>query len=185
MIEILLVLLLVMPMAAHRKKRRRYNPNFRAVPIQSSVALGTLGAGVLIGADLLAASDSDFYAISIDLSWSINGLTAGEGPIEVGLAHGDYTDAEVEAYIEESAQLTRGNLIAKEVMSRKVRTVGTFAPGATTEAVLQNGMKVRTKLGWQVTTGETIRVWARNPTSGALTTGAAVSAIGKFYIRWT
>ncbi len=167
------------------KKRRRSSRNFTTARLAASKALSTLGSATLIGSNLLNASDSDYRAISVDLYWALNEGTVGEGPISVGLAHGDYSDGEIEECIEQLSSMARGDKIAQEQNNRLVRMVGVFTPNTGTDQKLNDGKLIRTRLNWHITTGKTIKIWAYNNTASTLTTGAVVAVQGVLYARWS
>ncbi len=117
----------------------------------------------------MKASAKKAWCSSILARWSISEWTpaTGVGPVLVGIAHSDYSDAEIEAWIEQTTGWTEGDLVAAEVRRRKVRKVGIFgspagAGIAAEAAVLKDGEAIRTKLGWQLTTSQTLRVWGYN-----------------------
>ncbi len=93
MLEILVLVLATLFLAKHPKGKRRYS--LRRVKVTPKLTLSTLGSVVAITTGLTAASDSQYRMISVKASWSITGLTAGDGPITVGYAHSDYTVAEI------------------------------------------------------------------------------------------
>ncbi len=88
-------------------------------------------------------------------------VVAGAGPIVVGVAHSDYTDAEIEEYLETTGQWDEGDLVAQEHGRRKVRILGEFS-GAEVAEVLWNGAKRKFKLNWILNTGDGLRLWAYN-----------------------
>ena len=114
------------------------------------------------------------FVSSLIASWSLSGVTpaAGDGPLLVGIAHQDYTDAEIEAFIEATGSWSEADLVAQEVSKRKIRIVGTFAvpADALETVVLNDGKPIRTKLGWILTTGQSLDLWAYNLGSSAFAT---------------
>ncbi len=111
---------------------------------------------------------------SIVASWSISEWTAaaGDGPVLVGVAHSDYTDAEIEEVIENSGSWDEGNLVSREINKRMVRKIGQFI--APTAAILfdrlNEGKPVKTKLNWLLSPGDTLRLWAYNMGASAFAT---------------
>lgn len=164
---------------------RKRNRNFKAVRVYSTMALGTLAGNTLVGADMVQAPDQEVYIISGDLNWTWNGCTAAEGPILFGVAHGDLTDAEVEACIEETYQLDRGNIIAQEVGSRPVRIIGAMSGNTAGEADFNDGKPLRSKIHIQAVEATVgLRMWAYNTSSSSLTTGSALGVYGTIYVRY-
>lgn len=124
----------------------------------------------------------DFYWISATGSWSIRDLTAGEGPIAVGINHGDLTVAEIAEALD--ADLSDpDDIIAKERSRRPVRKTGQFS-GIGEAEVLNNGIKVTTPARFSVGDTHTPDFWARNLSGGSLTTGAVVAFDGILTGRW-
>ncbi len=85
----------------------------------------------------------------------------------IGLAHSDYTDAEIEEYIETTDSWDQGNLVqGKEVRKRLIRRIGIFG----SSGVLNDGKPIHTRLNWLLRTGQTISLWAYNRGASALAT---------------
>ncbi len=169
-------------MARNTKGRRRR-------PVQKLVysiplVLSTLASNALVRGALSDTVDDSVYAISQDARVGLRNLTPGEGPIVVGVAHSDYTAAEIEECLEAVTSWDRGDKIALEQAGRKVRTVGTFS-GVNAEEVLNNGMPVRTRLGFMLEPGTTLAWWAWNKSGATLTTGGIVEANGQVWARRT
>ncbi len=173
-------------MAQKKKGGKRYfrNRNFAVIPIDFEVNLAALAAGV-VKLSALSALAQQHYAISCDLMWTIEDLTAGEVPIVVGLASGDLSATEVKECLEASPT-SASDRIPKEQATRPVRRAGVFNaqdPGAT-HMVLRNGASFRTKLGIVQSDGVDLNVFAHNKSGATLTTGALLSCFGTLYINW-
>ena len=164
-------------------KRRRRDPNFQAIPFSVSLALGALLDDIIVKTNLLNnAFDEDFYIISIDWVAQIVGHTTGEGPIPIGLSHGDLTVAEIAESLD--AEITDpDNIIARERSRRPVRRMGTF-PGQLAEEVINNGVEQRIPIRWIQGNDTGINIWGRNQTDATLTTGTLVKAQGTMFGRW-
>jgi len=182
MYEILIVLIaaLAVIMAA---KRRRWTAADANVPFQAEKSLGTLGNLTAIVGALVDASDNEYRAISVKSTWSIRDFTAGEGPISVGYAHGDYTATEIKEFLESGAAMTRNDKIAAEQANRLIRLVGVFS-GQGTDETLNDGKPIRTRLNWVIPDGGAINQFAYNHSGAALTTGAEVVQQGALRLRW-
>ncbi len=170
--------------AKTRSRRRRYRKYLKGM-IDHQLSLGTLTNKVLIGSNIDDDVDEKTFISSVDLSWSLKDLTIAQndGPVIVGIAHSDYSDAEIEAVIENTGSWKEGDLVLQEIAKRKVRIVGTFENlGAAAEAaqtfVLNGGIRIKTKLGWILTTGQTLKVWAYNAGEGALSGTSELHAYG-------
>ncbi len=153
-----------------------------ACRVLGSAAAGALATATLVSGTLVPAGDEEFYAISGDFAISVTGLAAGEGPLLVGCAHGDYTDAEIEEAVEATTSISRGDLLVLEKSRRKVRTWGTLTADLDT---IGGGEVKRCYMGMSITTGEDIRLWVYNLSAGQLTTGAIVKASGTMFLRYT
>lgn len=168
-------------MAKHRRKSRG---NFQVGQLLAGLSLGTLANADLISGDAFSGDvvDDDTYLISAKLNWSIDDLTEGQGPILVGLAHGDYTDAEIEEWLEASNSIGSGNKIEKERSARKCRRTGSFT-GLPVE-VLNDGKAISTPLKFMLSTGQNLKFWAYNNSGSALATTVPVVRItGPIFMR--
>ncbi len=180
MIEILLMIIASLLAAKRgRKGRRLFVPK-----VTHEEALGTLAASDVQANNIADTLDEEAFLISADLVWSIRDLTATEGPIVVGICHSDYAASEIEEYLENAGSWDRGDLINQEISGRgrRIRTVGSFS-GNSTEETLNDGKPIRTKCGWKLITGQTLKFWAYNKSGAALTTGAEVVVEGQAFFR--
>ncbi len=169
-------------MVKHPKKGR--GRNFVAIPFEAEKALTTLADDTVIIQSLLSAAfTEDFFAISVDVLWQIRNLTVGEGPLPVGLAHGDYTVGEILEAIE-AERLGPDDMILNEKANRKVRRSGSFS-GVTGDSVLNDGKPIRTPLRFSVGSGHTLSAWLVSRAAVTnLTTGATLILSGTLYGRW-
>ncbi len=169
MLEILA--LIVVLLAAHKGKPRKYRRYIRGA-ITETVSLGTLGAGVVIAADMTEVVNERTFVSSVVATWSLGEFTPAtdDGPITVGLAHSDYTAAEIEAWIENTGGWNEGNKVSQEIAKRKIKIVGTFEieTSATGINVLNDGRPIKTKLNFVLLQGQTVKIWARNDGQSAL-----------------
>ncbi len=135
--------------------------------------------GSLAGADVLAQATQDAVSersriTSIDCSYAISNQTptADAGPLIMGVSHSDYSDAEIEEWIELQTGWDVADLVSREISSRLIRRIGTF-PGvevATEDAVLNNGRPVKTRLNWPLESGQNLKFWVYNTGTAALAT---------------
>ncbi len=184
MLEILVVIIVGSFLILVGAAKRRWNPNNFISRIRSNMQLGTLASSTLIAAATTVVSDNEYRVFSYKATWSLSDFTAGEGPINVGIAHGDYTSAEIEEWYESQNTMTRGNLVASEQGKRMCRQVGTFA-GIAANETLNDGKPIRTKLNWAVPDGSTLAIWAYNAGNGTLTTSAELNTSGQIFAKWT
>ncbi len=151
--------------------------------VDEELALSTLAAKTLVLVGFDEAVDERTLVASIDAIYSIQGMTPQEldGPIMVGIAHGDYTAAEIEEWIENTGSWSEGDQVGTERANRKIRTIGIFqGPSNINEAqVLNDGKKIKTRLNWILNAGLTLDLWAYNLGSSALaTTNPRINAEG-------
>lgn len=145
--------------------------------VDETTALGTLAGTTLISADFDETVNERTLVSSVIAAYSLHNATAGAniGPVLVGLAHSDYTNAEIEEWIENAASWNEGNLVqSKEVGKRLIRRVGIFPDdgGAAPSVVkvLNDGKAIKTKLNWILLQGQTLKLWGYNMGSVAFAT---------------
>ncbi len=153
-----------------RRKFRRYLRG----NIDHKLALGTLGAGVVLKSNIADTVVDTTWLSSVRGTWSLEQYTKAidDGPILVGICHSDYTGSEVEEWVENLSNWDQGDLIAQEIGRRKIRLVGMFSVPASAEevSVLNDGKQMTTKAGWLLSEGDTVSVWAYNSGESALAT---------------
>ncbi len=180
--ELMLLLAAFITMARKGRARRKFRRYIKG-RIDFEMALATLaGNTALSAAESNVLSETAFLS-SIKASWSLKDQTpvAADGPIWVGVAHSDYTTAEIEEWIEEGASWDEGNMVSREINRRKIRQVGVFrgsAAGAAGAEVLNDGCPITTKCKWTLVTGDTVRFWAYNQGAGGLTAGSTLHVNG-------
>ena len=157
-----------------RGKRRAMGRYLRG-NVDENLSLGTLAAATLLSAIFDETVNERTYASSAVLSWSLTNWTPaeGDGPLVVGLAHSDYSDAEVEEWIENTSSWNEGDLVqSREIGRRLIRSVGQFPipVDASGGVVLNDGKPIKTKLGWILLQNQTLRYWAYNQGTSALAT---------------
>ncbi len=154
-------------------KHGRSFANYIAGNIQLDVVLTTLAAatGVLASTDTV---DDTTRVSSIRNSYSLEDFTdgAGIGPITVGVAHSDYSLAEVEAYIKLSTGWSQADMVSREISGRRIRKIGTFETKAdgTVVSVLNDGKPIKTKLNWLLSEGQGLNFYGFNTGSNAVAT---------------
>ncbi len=151
--------------------------------VNETLALGTLAGTTLISTPFDSVVTERALVTSVVASYTMQEFTsaAGDGPIMVGLAHSDYTDAEIEAFLENVATWEETDQIGQEIARRKVRIIGTFGvpDSNSSNSRLNDGKPVKTKLNWILTVGQTLRLWCYNLGSSALAgTDPQVTAVG-------
>ncbi len=151
--------------------------------MDEQLGLSTLGAKVAIKGNFDQVVNGRTLVSSVVAAWSMTSFTksTGDGPILVGIAHGDYSAAEIEEFLEATGSWDEGDLVQQEIAKRKIRRIGIFENPADEAASvsLNNGTKIKTKLNWILNDGATLSLWAYNTgTSPLATTNPTVQALG-------
>ncbi len=168
-----------------KKGRTQRKFNLRRVRIAASLPVGALNT-LVVGATqaLHDAATEQFRAMSLDVTWSWDEGTTVDSGLTFGVAHSDYTSAEIEQCLEAQASINRGNKIAQEQANRLVRVIGTFvADETTTGGTFNDGKKMKTRLNWLMITGETLNCWFRNGSGTIYTTGSDILVNGNMWIK--
>jgi len=183
MLEIFLILtMLVWPAMAKRRPKRRFT--LRPVRGSGQLTLSTLASATALTGTMWGAADGAYRVMSVSRTWALRALTAGEGPIHVGYAHGDYTVTEIKEFIENSAAISVGDKIAQEKANRLIRVIGSFN-GLSTNEVLNDGKPMKTRLNWFIPIGTVLNQFAYNDSGATLTTGAVVDGAVTGWVKDT
>ncbi len=174
-ITIVAALLVLIAMAKGRK--RRSMGRYIRGNVDESLTLTTLQPRDVASIDFDETVNERTLVSSLVAAYSLDDLTegAGIGPIMVGVAHNDYTTAEVEEFIENTGSWDEGDLVSQEVGKRKIRVIGIFETAASVAtglgaATLNDGKAIKTKLNWILNQGQTLRLWAYNLGTAAVAT---------------
>ncbi len=146
---------------------------YKKLQIADVLTLGVLASGDVISEALPTVLTQDRRISSVDLLWGVRGLTAGEGPIDAGVAHSDYSAAEIEECLEATGSWSDTDKVAAEQANRLVCRIVTFS-GEVAEEVANDGKPIKTKLNWRIPDGSTLQTWTRNRSGATLTTGGVV-----------
>ncbi len=167
------------------KHRGRKNDGFVALPFATSQATSTLADNTILLTNITGTLVDPLYVISLDVETAIRDATAGEGPMTYGVSHGDYSVAEIlEATVAGQSILGKAvNMIEQERARRKVRKYG-ILPILAADEFLDDGRPTRVKCGFTVGSGQTLNIWQKNSSGGALTGGAVSEYTGTIYGRW-
>jgi len=173
---------------AKAKGRRKFRKYLKG-QIDHQFTLGTLAAQDVVSDPVGDTVREKAWLTSVKATWSLSNITSiiDSGPILVGIAHSDYTDAEIEEWIENLASWDSGDMIGQEVAKRKIRRVGLFGTpvgGPPDKLALNDGKPIRTKCGWQLVTGQTVKIWAYNTGTAALATTVPVVHTQGFANLW-
>ena len=160
----------------------RKGRNIRYLQTTLSITVGALAAGDVVKADQGNTVDDRVYALWAKGVWSLQGNTAGDGPLMVGFAHSDYSDAEIEEALEAGGSWSQGDKVAQEQARRKVRRAGSF-DGVAAQEKLGDGTEMFRKLGFYIEDAKTIAGWARNTDADARQAGGVVNFNGIIAVR--
>lgn len=156
---------LVMAKSTSKKRARRFRKYLRGV-INSELTFGSIAAKAANSTDMPDTVFEKTWCSAMLATWSLGNFTkvADAGPVLVGVAHNDYTSAEIEEFLENTDSWNEGNLVQQEISKRKIRIVGSFQDPANAldSVVLNDGKQIRTKIGWSIASGQTLKVWVYN-----------------------
>ncbi len=150
--------------------------------VNNELALSTLAKDALLSSALGQSPGEEMWLKMIRATWSVKALAAGEGPLLVGVAHEDYSNAEIEEYLENAAQWDIGDKIAQEQSRRLIRVVGVLALNDSTFA-LNNGNPIDTPLRFKCQEDQSLKIWVMNKGSDPLSTGAIVHVNGNVFMN--
>ncbi len=142
--------------------------------------MGTAANRALLVTAFTGLLEEDFLCWSMDVQITMQDITTGEGPLRVGIAHGDYSIAEITEALDVTI-LSPDNKIEQERKRRLVRTIGKVSEAQPTH---NDGKPYRLKVGWVTGDGEVMNMWTRNVGGGTMTTGAKIEAEGLLYGKW-
>ncbi len=168
-----------------KKGRRKRRFNLRRVRLIGTVAVGALASlDVGSGAITLAVADK-LRLISINAAWGWSDVGAStDDDLEFGVAHSDYTAAEIEECLEATAAIDLGDKVAQERTNRLVRSIGILMNQSSTGAgSFADGRRVKTKLNWLLSEGDTLVVWFRNGSGAVYTTGSTITCQGDLWVK--
>ncbi len=160
-------------MAKHRKRRGRKMGRYIKGNIDINLSGGTLtGATALLAATQVLTEKALISSIRVLYSLADFTPQANSGPIQVGVAHSDYSLVEVEEWIELIASWSEGDKRAREISGRYIRSIGHFEgpDGSADVSVLNDGKPITTKLNWLLATGQGLNFWIYNEGSVAFAT---------------
>ncbi len=149
---------------------------------QVQLALSTLGNDTALLVGMIPAIQQDFDIITTHLLVAMREHTAGEGPVEFGMAASDYTTTEVVECLD--ATPLRNSGVEMERSRRKVRTYGQIS-GAAADEVPNDGLPIKRRMFLRIAAGMTTgNFFAVNRSGSALTTGSILEITGVHWGRW-
>ncbi len=164
---------------AKKPQRRRRSFNLRRVRLTPEDPILNLLSDIVVKQAMSAVSVATYRAVTLKGLWSISGLTAGEGPLTIGVAHSDYSITEIGECLQAQAGIDPANKIENERANRLVRVIGSF----NSDGVLNDGKPVKTCLNWLIPIGQTLDMWAFNESTAQLTTGAVLNFAGDLWVK--
>ncbi len=150
-----------------------------------------LAVTALASLDVVKAAGTSALAntlriMSLDMSWGIVDLGAAiDDGFQFGVAHSDYTAAEIEEALEATASMDVGNKVEQERANRLVRSIGMInGQGLIGSGLIFNdGKPVKTRLNWLLSIGDTLDVWVRNASGVVYTAGAQLVGNGHLWVK--
>ncbi len=153
---------------AKNKARRKMGRYIRG-EVDEEMSIGTLASKDVAIAVFDETVNERTFISSLVATYALLNRTPGStvGPLMVGVAHSDYTSAEIEAWIESTGSWNEGDLVqSREVGRRLIKKVGVFpddgGAAVSVASVLNDGKPIKTKLGWILLQGQTLNAWAYN-----------------------
>ncbi len=151
---------------------------------QVATTLSTLAnvAAIKAGANLVLGDD--FRVIKVEWVATMDGLTAGEGPIDFGFADNALSVAQIAEVLVLDGPLDRNDHDGNEKAMRPVWVLETFvsdSDGPGGPAALPQREKT---LRWTFSNPEGWTWFAFNRSGGTLTTGAVIKVLAKYFGVW-
>ncbi len=151
------------------------------------ITLGTLANNTALKEDAALVATEDFRLISMEMTAALVGSTATETPISLYLVNDELSVTEIKESIEANGPLGRSDRLAQERAERAVFLLGTFlGNGANLHlhgADAQNTV-VKKTIRWSFSNAQGWSVIAFNHSGQALTTGAVVRFLAKYFGVW-
>ncbi len=159
--------------------------NLRKVTVNTELAAGALATKDVVEGAMTFAPSNPYRCISIDLSWSWEDVQAAiDDGCDFGVAHSDYTAAEIEEALEAVGSIDIGDKLAQEKANRLVRSIGTIEKNATgLSGSFNDGKKLKTRLNWAMGISDVVNIWIRNASGTVWTTGSSLSVAGEMWIK--
>ncbi len=151
------------------------------------ITLGTLANNTVLKQDSALVLTEDFRIISMELTTVLVGNTAAENPISLYLVNDELTVAEIKEAIEVNGPLGRSDRLNQERAERAVFLLGTFTGGgANVHFHGKDGQNtvVNKTIRWTFSSAQGWSIVAFNHSGAALTTGAVVRFLSKYFGVW-
>ncbi len=161
---------------------KRRGSGIKRFPFSETLALSTLADATVLSGNFDDTFSRETFIVSQHGTYTIRGGEVGEGPLHVGVAHSDYTDAEILEWFLADQAWNTGDMVAREQAKRKIRLIGTFR-GFESNETLNNGNPIKTKILWKCEDGQTLEMFIVNDSGSALTTGTILESVGTVWAR--
>ncbi len=161
----------------------------RRVRYSKAGTVGALATKTLKGIELLPAADSKYRIMSLEYNAGWTEIVATiDGNLLFGVAHGDYTDAEIEEAIESTLSINQGNQIAREQANRLVRILGSIRgqpANANGDDIFNFGEQKKVKLNWEIPIGKKLNMWVYNDSGVIWSDGSNFNMTGRANVIFT
>ncbi len=165
-------------------QKRKYSGKWYFPRLDESFALATLAAADVISQQGGTAVVDSTRVTSIKVGIGVANLDEADGPVVIGVAHSDYTDPEIEEWMEATASWDLGDKIAQERRKRRCRILATLTPDvASGGAQAFNGAQRKFKLNMLLSEGDSLNFFAYNRGAATMQTGAEVKVTGNANCR--
>ncbi len=170
-------------MAKKGRKSRRFN--LRKVRVTSKLVLSALAALDVASGALTNVVTNKIRLITADFAYAWANVADIDDGMEFGLAHSDYTSAEIEECLEAGAAFELGDKVAQERANRLVRSIGVMSGSGTDGSGMsfKDGERHKTKLNWLLGEGDSLNIWVRNGSGTIWTTASEIIASGDLWVK--
>ncbi len=164
------------------KHKRRYN--LRRVRLSVAGSVGAI-ASLDVGSFALTGTPvNPTRLISLIASFATADQVTTDDGLSFGVAHGDYTNAEIEECLEATNSINPGDKITRERANRLVRLIGIIQKDASgTNGSFKSGAKQKIRLNWPMAIGQQLVLWFRNGSSNVYTTGTSFLVDGDLWVK--
>ncbi len=179
-----MLLILIVGLAKRKPTRRRFN--LRKVRVVDAATVGALATLTLVTDVITNAAVQRMRFISLKASYAWSDLAVEDDGMSFGVAHSDYSDAEIEECLESATAIDLGDKVAQEKAARLVREIGTFGGNTDTAGggvMFNDGKPVTTKLNWLMAPGDQLKFWMRNGSQSNYTNGGKVLINGALWVK--
>lgn len=149
-------------------------------------AIAALAAGALVSDELALLTD-DATVVKVALRGRFT-AGAAEGPLLLGVANSDLSDAEIEAYLEldgPTSPQALGSASEIEVRGKAVKVIGVVpVPASGPMAAGVYSIDFEQSLTLSIRSGRAVKVWAYNLGANAVNGGSTLYVRANCICRW-